>query len=88
MSWAYRFDERALRELKKLDRQAQIEIIAYLDERIAGTGDPTRFGKHLRKDLRGLWRYRVGDHRVICDIRRGELVVLVIRVGHRSQVYE
>ena len=54
MSWAYRFDERALRELKKLDRQAQIEIIAYLDERIAGTGDPTRFGKPLRKDLRGL----------------------------------
>jgi mRNA interferase RelE/StbE len=88
MPWAYRFDERALRELKKLDRQGQIEIIAYLDERIAGTGDPTRFGKPLRKDLKGLWRYRVGAYRIICDLRRGDLVVLVIRVGHRSRVYE
>ncbi|MFA5057326.1 MAG: type II toxin-antitoxin system RelE/ParE family toxin [Opitutaceae bacterium] len=77
-----------MRELKKLDRQAQIEIVAYLDERIAGSDDPPRFGKPLRKDLKGLWRYRVGDCRIICDIRRGELVVLVIRVGHRSRIYE
>jgi mRNA interferase RelE/StbE len=88
MNWAYRFDERALKELRKLGKQAQREIIAYLDERIAGNGDPRRFGKGLKADLAGLWRYRVGDHRILCQIRNGELLVLVVAVGHRRNIYE
>ena len=88
MNWAYRFDERALKELRKLGKQAQREIIAYLDERIAGDGDPRRFGKGLKADLAGLWRYRVGDHRILCQIRNGELLVLVVAVGHRRNIYE
>ena len=88
MSWVYRFDERALKELRKLVQQAQRDIIAYLDERIAGQGDPRRFGKGLKADLAGLWRYRVGDYRVLCQIRNGELLVLVIAVGHRREIYE
>ena len=87
MSWAYRFDERALKELRKLGKQAQREIIAYLDERIVGEGDPHRFGKGLKADLAGLWRYRVGDYRILCQIRNGELLVLVIAVGHRRDIY-
>jgi mRNA interferase RelE/StbE len=86
--WAYRFDEWALRELRKLDRQAQKEILAYLDKRIAGDEDPRRFGKSLHADLAGLWRYRVGDYRILCQIKDGLLVVLVISVGHRKNVYE
>jgi mRNA interferase RelE/StbE len=88
VSWAYRFDERALKELKKLDRQAQKEILAYLDERVAGKEDPRRFGKALHADLTGLWRYRVGDYRILCQIKDGQLLVLVISVGHRKNVYE
>ena len=88
MSWVYRFDERALRELKKLDRQAQKDIIAYLDKRIAGRADPRRFGKGLRADLAGLWRYRVGAYRIICQIKDRELLVLVISVGHRKSIYD
>ena len=88
MSWVYRFDERALKELKKLDRQAQKEIIAYLDDRVAGTGNPRRFGKALRADLSGLWRYRVGDYRILCQIQDRQLLVLVISVGHRKNVYD
>ncbi len=87
MSWAYRFDERALKELRKLGKQAQREIIAYLDERIAGDQDPRRFGKGLKSDLAGLWRYRVGDYRILCQIRNGELLVLVVAVGHRRDIY-
>ena len=87
MSWAYRFDERALKELRKLGKQAQHEIIAYLDERIADQGDPRRFGKGLKADLAGLWRYRVGDYRVLCQIRNRELLVLVVAVGHRRDIY-
>jgi mRNA interferase RelE/StbE len=85
--WVYRFDERALKELRKLGRAAQEEILGNLDERIAGKEDPRRFGKALRADLAGLWRYRVGDYRILCQISDGRLIVLVISVGHRKNVY-
>lgn len=88
MSWVYRFDDRALKELRKLGKKAQRDIIAYLDERITGEGDPRRFGKGLKADLVGLWRYRVGDYRVLCQIRDGELLILVVAVGHRRDVYD
>lgn len=88
MSWVYRFDERARKELLKLGKQAQRDIVAYLDGRIAGDGDLRRFGKGLKVDLAGLWRYRVGDCRILCQIRDGELLVLVVAVGHRRDVYE
>ena len=87
MSWVYRFDQRALKEFKKLGKQAQREIIAYLDERVAGDADPRRFGKGLKADLAGLWRYRVGDCRILCQIVDGELLVLVVAVGHRRKIY-
>jgi mRNA interferase RelE/StbE len=88
MSWVYRFDTRALKELRKLGKQAQQDIIAYLDKRVSGESDPRRFGKGLRADLAGLWRYRVGDYRILCQIRDGELLILVVSVGHRRDVYE
>lgn len=88
MSWAYSFDERALEELHKLGKQAQSDILTYLDERIAGHGDPRRFGKGLKGDLAGLWRYRVSDYRILCQLRDGQLLVLVVAVGHRREAYE
>jgi len=87
MSWVYKFDRRALKELQKLGKQDQREIIAYLDERVAGEEDPRRFGKGLKADLAGLWRYRVGDFRILCQIHDGELLVLVVAVGHRRNIY-
>jgi mRNA interferase RelE/StbE len=88
MNWVYRFDDRALKELRKLGKQAQREVIAYLDERVASEGDPRRFGKGLKAELAGLWRYRVGDYRILCQIKNGELLVLVVAVGHRRDIYE
>ncbi len=87
MSWAYRFDERALKELKKLGHQAQRDILAYLDERVTANADPRRFGKALKADLAGLWRYRVGDYRILCQIQDQKLLVLVVAVGHRKDIY-
>jgi len=46
------------------------------------------FGKALSVNLRGFWRYRIGDYRVVCDLRENELIVLVVKVGHRSKVYD
>jgi mRNA interferase RelE/StbE len=88
VSWDYSFDARALRELRKLGKQAQKDIIHYLDTRVACDEDPRRFGKGLRANLSGLWRYRVGDYRILCRIEDGNLTVLVISVGHRRDVYE
>lgn len=87
MPWVYRFDDRALKELARLDRQIQKEIVAYFDSRIAGNADPRRFGKGLSGPLSGTWRYRVRDYRIICQIKDRELIVLALAVGHRRDIY-
>ena len=85
--WTVEFDERARKELRKLDKASQRRILRYLRERIATREDPRRFGKALRKELSGLWRYRVDDYRMICRIEDTKLVVLVLRVGDRKEIY-
>jgi mRNA interferase RelE/StbE len=87
LTWRIEFDEPAKKELAKLDRQAQRNIRRFLRERIATDKDPRRFGAALGSNLSGLWRYRVGDYRVVCEIRDEKIVVLVLRIGHRREVY-
>jgi mRNA interferase RelE/StbE len=86
--WTVEFDDRARRELRKLDANVQQTILQYLRERIAVAEDPRRFGKPLRRNLAGLCRYRIGDYRLICRIEDERIVVLVLQVGHRSEIYE
>ena len=81
MTWVVEWDDRARKELRKLDRQLQKDILNYLKERIAINADPRRFGKPLAYDKHGLWRYRVQDVRIICRIEDEELLVLVVRVA-------
>ena len=88
MTWIVEFDDAAAKELRKLDRQAQQEILHYFRKRIATDEDPRRFGKSLSRELTGLWRYRVRDYRMICNIEDDKLVVLVLRVGHREDIYD
>lgn len=88
MAWVWQIDADARREFNRLDFAAQKRIIRYLDTRIAGPGNPRRFGKPLRGDKHGLWRWRVDDYRLIGQIKDGELLILVVRVAHRSTVYE
>lgn len=88
MTWTVEFDNAAAKELRKLDRQAQQEILRYFRERIATDEDPRRFGKPLSRDLAGLWRYRLRNYRMICSIEDDKLVILVLRVGHRKDIYE
>ena len=88
MTWMVEFDDAAAKELRKLDRQAQQEILRCFRERIATDEDPRRFGKPLSRDMAGLWRYRVRDYRMICHIEDDKLVVLVLHAGHRKAVYE
>ena len=86
--WRVEFDERAARELRKLDRQHQSRILRFLRERIATEDDPRRLGKALRGQAVGLWRYRVGAFRLICALEDDRLVVLVLRIGDRRDIYD
>lgn len=88
MAWSVEFSPGALRQLKKLDGATRREIIAYLEARVAGSSDPRQFGKALTHDLSGLWRYRVGNWRIVCSMQAARLVVLVVKVAHRSEAYE
>lgn len=82
------YDEGAVSDLKKLDPQAQREILDYMEKRIAKAEDPRSFGKPLRHTKFGLWRYCVRDYRIICRLQQAKLVVLVVAIGHRSTVYD
>jgi len=86
--WRVEFDRDAARDLRKLGVQAERLILRYLRERIATEEDPRRFGHALTRELKGLWRYRVGDYRIVASIEDDRFVVLVVTVGHRREVYD
>jgi len=88
LAWKIEFDSEAENDLKKIDREIQRRILRYLRERIATEKDPRRFGAPLRRELSGLWKYRLGDYRIICRIEEKKVVVYVIRVGHRKEIYK
>jgi mRNA interferase RelE/StbE len=87
LAWNVELIETAKRELAKLDRKWQTAILDYLEDEIAPLDDPRTRGKPLVGDRKGLWRYRVGDHRILCELRDNELIVLVVTIGHRRQIY-
>ena len=87
-TWRVEFDQDAARDLRKLGGDAQRRILRYLRERIATAENPRRFGHALTGDLKGLWRYRVGDYRIVASIEDDRFIVLVVTVGHRREVYE
>ena len=89
MVWRIEFDPRAVKELSKFDRIIQQRIIKVLRDRIATLDDPRSIGEALRgEELGRFWKYRIGAYRVICDIRDEDIVILVIRIGDRKEVYE
>jgi mRNA interferase RelE/StbE len=87
VSWDYSFTEKALKQLRKLGHEPARMIVAFLREKVAGDEDPRRFGKQLKGELGEFWRYRVDDFRIICQIEDDQMVVLVVKVGHRKNVY-
>lgn len=86
MAWRIDFTKAADKALRKLDRPTAARILDEIEE-IAALDDPRGRGKALVGNLAGLWRYRVGDYRIVCDIEDGVLVILVVDVAHRREVY-
>ena len=87
MAWTIDYTETAKGQLHKLDKQMARRIVDFMDERIAPAQNPRNTGKALTGPLGGLWRYRVGDCRVICDLQDVALRVLVLHIGHRREIY-
>ena len=88
MAWKIEVSPVAERELNKLDGQHAKRILKFLHERLAKLDDPRSIGKALQGSRLGeFWRYRVGEYRIICKIEDDRLLVLVLRVGHRKEIY-
>jgi mRNA interferase RelE/StbE len=88
MAWNVELSEPADRELGKLHAQDRKRILRFLDERLSRTENPRSLGQALHGSRLGeFWRYRVGDYRLISKIEDDRLVVLVLRVGHRKEIY-
>ena len=89
MAWIIKYTESSSKQLKKLDKQTALRVLDYMDERVAVLDDPRSLGKNLKGPKIGeYWRYRVGDIRVICNIVDGQMLVLVIEIGNRREVYK
>ena len=87
MTWTINYTSTAKTQLRKLDRPVAIRILDYMDQRVAVLDDPRTLGKGLSGRLSGLWRYRVGDCRVICEIQGSNVCILVVKIGNRREVY-
>lgn len=87
MNWTIKFTAKADKNFAKLEKTMQKRVIAKLEE-ISKLENPRNIGKALTGNLAGLWRYRVGDYRLVCDIRNSEIVIVVVDVNHRSKVYD
>jgi len=86
-TWRIEITRTATKQITKLDRQAQESILKFLRERLSQADDPRQWGKALQGEKRGLWRYRVGDYRLICDIQDARITILVLELGHRKDIY-
>jgi len=85
--WTIEYTNTAVSQLKKLDKQTARRLLDYMDGRVAVLDNPRALGKALTGPLGGLWRYRVGDFRIVCDIKDGTLQILVIKLGNRREIY-
>jgi mRNA interferase RelE/StbE len=78
----------AKKQLSKIDRQVSAVVIAWIRKNLEGCENPRRIGKPLRANRSGQWRYRIGDYRLIAEIQDARVVVLIIEIGHRREIYE
>jgi mRNA interferase RelE/StbE len=88
MAWKVDLSPTALKQLGKLDKSVSGRILNFLRERVEKLDDPRQIGQRLQGTLSEFWKYRVGDYRLICSLEDDRLVVLVLRIGHRREVYK
>ena len=81
------YTERAIKELRKLDKYTRQMLYSWIDKNLVNCENPKLHGKPLTANRKGQWRYLVGDYRIITEIQEDRIVILILTVGHRSEVY-
>lgn len=87
MTYRIEVTPRFEKEFRKLDRYTQRMIKAWIDKNLMDCTNPRQHGKGLTANRSGQWRYRIGDYRMICEIKDDKLVILALTVGHRREIY-
>lgn len=87
MVWSVELSNTATKQLRKIDKKWQAKILDYLEDEVAALDNPRSRGKALVGDKKGLWRYRVGDYRILCEIDDGDFIILALTLGHRKNIY-
>ena len=88
MKWTVNIRRRAEKAIEKLDNSTKQKIQRFITELLPNSENPRLNGKALQGNLKGLWRYRIGDYRLICQIKDNELIILVLELGHRKEIYK
>jgi mRNA interferase RelE/StbE len=88
LSYSVEFSEDAVKQIKKLDEYTRRMMYNWLHKHLEGSDDPYSSGHALKGSLKGLWRYRIGDYRLIAKIEKERLVILVLEIGRRSSIYD
>ena len=88
MKYSVSYMPRVVKELEKMDKFTRRIIIGWIDKNLVNCEDPRIHGKPLSANRVGQWRYRIGDYRIIAEIRDNELIILLIGIGHRREIYE
>ena len=88
MKYSVEYTRQAVKDLKKLDRPTAALLLGWIEKNLVGCEDPRRHGKGLTANRSGQWRYRVGDYRILADIQEDRIIILVLGVGHRKEIYD
>ncbi|MGL6064653.1 MAG: type II toxin-antitoxin system RelE family toxin [Fusobacteriaceae bacterium] len=87
MKYQVKLRESVVKQLKKMDKSIAALIMGYIEKNILNCNNPRAFGKGLVENHKGKWRYRIGDYRILCEIKDEIVVVIVIAIGHRKDIY-
>lgn len=87
MKYAVEYTQQAVKDLRKLDKQTRTFILSWVEKNLVNCENPRQHGKGLTANRSGQWRYRVGDYRLIADIQDDRVVILLLHIGHRRDIY-
>jgi len=88
MSYLVEYGKTAAKQLKKVDKKIAAFIVSYIDEKLVNCENPRLFGKALKGGSSDIWRYRVGDYRILAKIEDERVIITIVEIGHRKEVYE
>lgn len=88
MKYTVEYTKRAIKQLKKLDKQTSALLLGWIEKNLVDCDNPRQFGKGLTANHKGEWRYRIGDYRLVADIQDDKIVILILNIGHRRDIYD